>query len=148
MFLSLRLTAGRLLAIVTIAVCAILAFDAVKTAQADDSIVCATDFERAEYLKRAGVHVDSEPVWTKPFSFSGTPDKVTAQFLSALDAQGFDIYTHVGEELTVHCYQIVTDADKFARVVMCGDELVAADGFALGISDLSIPLGELAENVA
>ncbi len=127
MFLSLKLSPARLLAIVTAVVCAFLAADAWRTAKAEPPILLSGDFERAAYLKDLGLAVDPEPVWTKDITLTDQPDEALAAYISVLEEQGFHPLDYAGEKLTVYCYRAADNASTYARLLMQGNELVGAD---------------------
>lgn len=127
MFLSVKLTPARLLAFVTAAVCAFLICDACRTAQTEPPMRLSTDFDRAAYLKAAGLEVDPEPVWSKELRLTDQPDETLQVYLSVLEEQGFDPLSYAGKALTMYAYRSTDNRAVYGRVLMCGEELVGAD---------------------
>ncbi len=142
MFVSIKLTPARLLAIVTAVLCVILTIDAVKQSQKPTPLVLASDFDRARYLKQQGLNVDPEPIWSKQVVISETPDESLSAYIAVLQQQGFSVDEHIGEKLDIYCYRCLDDTDVYARVLMNGDEFVGADKFVLGNDTVSMPLYE------
>ena len=125
MFITFKLTLKRLFIITAVIILAVLGLDVAKKIVMPRDGVYVTHAERAEYLKKQGIEVESEPADSKQTVIDEKGAAGWAEYGDRLKKQGFDITPYLGRRVTVEYYRVKGDDQKAVRMLICDNRVVA-----------------------
>ncbi len=108
MFITLKLTSKRFIAVTAAAIIALLVIWLLRAAATEKGTLCENDAQRVEWLSGYGVFAEQTPLWVRKATVGvgGGWDKL----FNRVSQNGFDLDGLYGKNVTVHCYSVTESA--------------------------------------
>ena len=124
MFITFKLTLKKLFVFTAAIIIGVMCVDAVKKAALPETPICQSLSDCAAYLKKQGIEVEREPVYSNKTVIDGEGKSGWQEYARRLKKQGFNITDYFGKEADIYCFRLKTDPDKAARILLCENRVI------------------------
>ena len=124
MFITFKLTLKKMFVFTAAIIIGVLCVDAVKNAMLPETVRCESVSDCAVYLKKQGVEVEAEPVYSNETVIDAEGKSGWQEYADRLKKQGFDITDYFGKKADIYCFRLKDRPHKAARMLLCEKRVI------------------------